>query len=196
MSSNLVMQAAVGLLAVTSVMLLISRDWRYSLAALGCQYIGVALLVSMQWPVGMALIKLVVGWMTGATLGFTQFSVKDRGEETSWPRGWVFRLGAAALVMLVVFSVVPQMSTWLTTVSPPQVEGGLLLLAMGLLQLGMTAKPFRVILGLLTFLSGFEIIYSAVEVSILVAGLLAAVNLSLALVGTYLIAYSSAEKSP
>ncbi len=68
----------------------------------------------------------------------------------------------------------------------PNRMGSLLLAGMGLLQLGTSAQPFRVVLGLLTVLSGFEIIYAAVESSTLVAALLAAINLSLALTGAYL----------
>jgi hypothetical protein len=45
----------------------------------------------------------------------------------------------------------------------------------------------RVTIGLLTALSGFEIIYAAIETSTLVTGLLAGVNLGLALAGAYLI---------
>jgi hypothetical protein len=65
---------------------------------------------------------------------------------------------------------------------------------MGLLQLGTSAQPFRVVLGLLTVLAGFEIIYAAVESSTLVAALLAAINLSLALTGAYLLNMSQLEK--
>ena len=39
----------------------------------------------------------------------------------------------------------------------------------------------------MTVLSGFEILYAAVEGSILVAALLATINLGLALVGAYLL---------
>jgi hypothetical protein len=191
MSSPLLGQAAVILLILTSLALLISRDWRGSLIALTIQYVGVVILVGLQWPVGLVAIKLLVGWMTGATLAFTQFSQKDHGEETSWPPGWLFRLVAAGVVLLFVFSISPKLNAWLSAVSTVQIEGSLVLMGIGLLQLGMTTRPFRVVLGLLTFLSGFEIIYAAVEVSILVAGLLAGVNLGLALVGTYLITYSS-----
>jgi hypothetical protein len=53
--------------------------------------------------------------------------------------------------------------------------------------LSLTSDPLRVIIGLLTSLSGFEIIYAAVETSTLVTGLLAGVNLGLALVGAYLL---------
>jgi hypothetical protein len=44
-----------------------------------------------------------------------------------------------------------------------------------------------VTLGLLTVLGGFEIFYAAVEDSTLVTGLLAGVDLGLALLGAYLI---------
>jgi uncharacterized membrane protein len=80
-------------------------------------------------------------------------------------------------------------------ISRPVVAGGLLLAGMGLLHLGMTAEILRVIPGLLTFLSGFEILYAAVETSILLAGLLAIVNLGLALTGAYLMVSASAEET-
>jgi hypothetical protein len=53
----------------------------------------------------------------------------------------------------------------------------------------------RVIVGLLTVLSGFEIIYAAIESSVLVTGLLAGVNLGLALVGAYLLISPKMEPS-
>ncbi len=56
-----------------------------------------------------------------------------------------------------------------------------------MLQLGFTSQSLNVALGLLTVLAGFEILYAAVEISALVAGLLAGVNLGIALIGAYLI---------
>ena len=51
----------------------------------------------------------------------------------------------------------------------------------------MTNDPLRMVIGLLTFLAGFEVLYAALEVSVLVAGLLAAINLGLAMAGAYLL---------
>jgi hypothetical protein len=51
----------------------------------------------------------------------------------------------------------------------------------------MTSRPYQVTLGLLTLLGGFEVLYAGVESSILVAGLLALINLGLSLAGSYLI---------
>jgi hypothetical protein len=191
--SSALAQIAVVLLVVTSLALLVSQDWRYSLLALAFQYVGVVILVGTQWPVSLAATKLLVGWMTSATLAFTQFSQKEHHGEKPWTAGWVFRLIAAAFVLLFLFSLAAKINNLLPSISAPQVQGSLVLIGIGLLQLGMSSSPFRVVLGLLTFLSGFEILYSAVEVSVLVAGMLAAVTLGLALVGTYLIVYSAPE---
>ena len=62
-----------------------------------------------------------------------------------------------------------------------------MLIGMGLLHLGISAQPLRIILGLLTVLSGFEIIYAALESSLLVAALLAVVELGLSLTGAYIL---------
>jgi hypothetical protein len=71
----------------------------------------------------------------------------------------------------------------------------MILIALGLLHLGLTSQPFRVVLGLLTVLSGFEILYAAVESSILITGLLAAVTLGLAMLGAYLITAPTLEET-
>jgi hypothetical protein len=49
-------------------------------------------------------------------------------------------------------------------------------------------------LGLLTVLSGFELVYAALETSILIAGLQAVITLGLALVGAYLLAVPLMEE--
>jgi hypothetical protein len=80
-------------------------------------------------------------------------------------------------------------------ISLPIRWGSFILMSIGLLQLSLTSHPLRVIIGLLTALSGFEIIYAVIETSILVAGLLAVINLGLALVGAYLLLAPMLEAS-
>ena len=184
------------ILLVAAVAVLILRDWRLVLAALAVQYIGVFLLAAGVWPVSLAIIKLVVGWMATAVLGLTQLSHKETVEEHSWPSGWLFRLLASLLVLLVIISTAPGLVLWMpANVGLAAVQGSLALIGMGMLQLGMTTRPLRVIAGLLTVLAGFEILFASVENSILVAGLLASVNLGLALIGAYLLTPASEEAS-
>jgi hypothetical protein len=202
---------AVLLLLITSFTLLSKLDWRWSLLALYLQYLGVFVLVASEWPTAMAASRLVAGWVAGAVIGMALVSLPEgvRALETGniarQPSGGrnipndlltgrLFRLLAAVLVVLIVLSMLNTVINWMPELNIGQALGGLTLIGMGLLQLGFTARTFHTILGLLTLLSGFQILYAAVEASALVAGLLAVVDLGLALVGAYLLISSQMEE--
>ncbi len=197
MISNIISWAAVGLLLITSIGLLTSRDWRWSLGLLAAQYLGMFWLVTLHWPFGLASIKLVTGWMATATLGVTRLDLAEHEQtgESAWPQGRLFRLFAAAIVVILVIASTPQVETIIPGISRPVIAGGLLLAGMGLLHLGLTAEVLRVILGLLTVMAGFELLYATVETSILLAGLLSIVNLGLALAGAYLMTAAPSEEA-
>ena len=182
------------LMMVSSLLVLISQNWRRVILAMAIQYVGVFWLIALSWPVELAVIKLVVGWVAGAMLGASP-PADFLDEQFSSLSGWIFRILAAVLVWILVYTASPLLANWIPT-KPTILWGGLILIAMGLLQLGMTTHPLRVVLGLLTLLSGFEILYAAVEVSVLVTGLLALINLGMALVGSYLVNVESMEQSP
>ncbi len=189
---------AVVLLLVTSTGLLIVRDWRWSLILLAVQYLGVFVLALHHWPLGMSSVKLVAGWMSAAILAMTRssFPSQEIEEQGSWPRGRLFRLFAAAIILVIVWVVTPTVDTIMADAGFAITAGALILIGMGLLHLGITSYILRVVIGLMTVLSGFEILYSAVEGSILVAALLATINLGLALVGAYLmIAQNNARQA-
>jgi hypothetical protein len=185
---------AVLIVLMTSITLLLVRDWRISLAILAFQFLGMFLLVNSLWPLGMSTAKLITGWMTAAILGMTQSSfVIFPLQEGSWPEGRSFRLFIASLVIIAVISLAPSVLTWLPGISLPVAYGGLILIGMGMLHLGITIQPLRVTISLLTVLCGFEILYASIENSILVAALLSVINLGLALVGAYLLIASQSD---
>jgi hypothetical protein len=188
---------AVALVTMTSLALLLSRDWRWSILALAIQYAGVFVLVSISWSVEMSVTKIVAGWMSGAVLGIAMQTVPEswREAENFSPSGRVFRLFTAALAGITVFSITPYVVKWIPGITQAQAWGGLTLIAMGLLHLGLTAQPLRVVIGLLTLLAGIDIFYAAIVSSTLVAGLLAAINLALSLTGAYLIINPSLEEA-
>lgn len=183
---------AVVLLGITSVTLLLSRGWRWRIGALGAQYLGVFMLVSLSWPADLATVKLVVGWMAGAILGVSRLNVVA-SERRRWPTERLYFLFVAFLVILTVATVAPNALEWVPGATINQVWGGLLLIGMGVVHMGFAARGMRVILSLLTLLAGFEILYAVVEVSSLVAGLLAVVNLGIAMAGAYLM--TNAQRS-
>jgi hypothetical protein len=190
---------AVILLMITSLGILIIQEWKWALLLLAMQFIGVFILVSLSWQFNLALAKLVAGWITSAVLWMARLNSISARSESDTPSppnqfagglpasGRLFRFFAAALVWLVVFSISPIIQIWIPSIRIEQIWGAFLLIGLGLLHLGLTADPFWVVLGLLTVLSGFEIVYASVEISALVQGLLAVVNLGIGLVGAYLI---------
>lgn len=188
---------AVVLVTVTSVGLLLARDWRWLIIFLSTQYFGMLLLTLQHWPLGMASVKVVAGWMSAAILGMTRSGLprEDLAERSNvLPRGHLFRLFAAIIVLLIVSSVTPRVDVIMADAGFAVTSGSLLLVGMGLLHLGVTNHILRVTIGLMTTLSGFEILYATVEGSALVAGLLAIINLGLALAGSYLLIASNTEE--
>ncbi len=184
---------AVIVLVMSTLFLLLSQNWRWSILALAVQYLAVFWLTALMWPLGLSAVKLVAGWMAGAVLGASSPAPEQVEDSYTGSSAFVFRLLVAALVWALVFSAAPALVAFLPM--PLAVaQGALLLTGMGLLHLGMTTRPLRVLLGLLTTLSGFEILYASVERSVLVAGLQAAVTLGLAFVGAYLLAWQSPGK--
>jgi len=180
---------AVGILLVSTLLVLASRDWRWTITALGVQYAAVFVLVAQSWRSELAVVKLVAGWMAVAILGGTQEVIYPEPERGR-PSGALFRVLVGGMVALVVFSLMPDvvdvLDDYVKGVNVPQLGGGMLLLGMGLAMLGLTASPLRVAMALLIMFSGFEILYAMVESSTLVAGLLALVDLALASIGAYL----------
>jgi hypothetical protein len=185
---------AVLLLGITSVYLLVSQNWRFSIAALAVQYLAVFWLVALVWPFGLAAVKLVAGWMAGAVLSASRPEEHIQEDQTPGASGALFRLIAAGLMLSLIFSSLPTARARLSTL-PVLLEGGLILIGLGLLHLGMSTRPLRVVIGLLTVLSGFELLYAGLETSILIAGLQAVATLGLALVGAYLLAVPDMEEN-
>jgi len=183
---------AVGILGLVSAVILLTRSWRWRVGALALQYVGVFWLVALSWPVGLASIKLVVGWMAGAILGVSRIDQLP-SDRRRWPTEWMFLGLVMMLVFFSVSTIAPRFEGWLPANHSAQIWGGLLLIGSGLIHLGVASRGLRVIVSLLTALSGFEILYAVVENSTLVAGLLATVTLGIALVGAYLLSNLSEE---
>ncbi len=152
---------------------------------LAVQYLGVFWMVQAHWPVTMATVKLVTGWMVCAVLGIAQINARTAREtDNIWLQGRLFHVFAAAMVLVATFSLSLRLANWFG-LSLVVAWSGLLLIGLGVLHLGITSDSFRVVIGLLTVMAGFEILYAAVESSALVTALLVVIDLGLSLAGAY-----------
>jgi hypothetical protein len=194
--------AAVGVAGVliTAGLLVVSRDWRINVIALTVQYFFVALLLARQIRLEVAAVKGLVGWLICMVFYLTErrASVLQR-ESTSeelppaqrW-RWWVmsarasFSLLAVILIAVAAYTAALRLPLPESVISKDVMLACYLLAGLGLLQIGLNEMPMQVGFGLLTFLSGFDLLYVALEPSLAVAGLLGAVSFLIALAAAYL----------
>ncbi|NQS91693.1 MAG: hypothetical protein HQ574_04725 [Chloroflexi bacterium] len=195
---NLIQSLLVGLLFICGTGILMVPSKRLMTGLLALQYVGVFLLVSISWPMEIAVVKLVAGWMAAAVLFITYENLPSsdiRLLKVPTTPGTYFKAFSAFLIGISVYSLVPVALRWFLGASSQQVLGGLCLFGLGLLQLGLSRKGIRIIIGLLTVISGFEILYATLEASVLMTGLLAILNIGLAFVGAYLLMASNLEEN-
>ncbi len=195
MSIDVISWIAAGSMLAASTALLLDRDWRLSLGALTIQYLAAFWLVTRHQPFVMGSVKLIVGWMVVAALGMTRLGLaadEDKDETSLLTHGQWFRLALMLVVAVVTAGATPRVEAVIPGLGLPVIAGGLLLIGAGVIHLGLTSDAFNSILGLLTMLTGFEVLYAAIENSILLAGLLAVTNLGLGIAGSYLLVAGSA----
>jgi hypothetical protein len=192
---------------ITASLIVVIKDWRFSLAALLGQYVLVGLLLTRLIRPQVALTKVLIGDLVCVVLYLTArlVDVSEReqeaaedgrspfraiGGETSLP-DLAFRLLATLFVGLAVYSLWKRYPL-------PQVPSDIgfacyWLASLGLLVLVLTDEPLKAGMGLLTLITGFELFYSALERSLSVAGFLGIANFLIALAIAYLTASSGTE---
>jgi hypothetical protein len=194
MFTEIISWIAVLLILAAATTILVARDWRVSLGALGVLYLAAFVLVIRHLPISMGTVKLISGWMVLATLGMTRLGLTSsqvQEEDTFWHHGWWFKIFLMGIVAIIATGAAFRIEAQIPGIGLPVVAGGILLIGAGVAHLGVTSNLLRVTIGLLTVLAGFEILYAAVESAILVTGLLAAVNLGLGILGSYLMTAGS-----
>ena len=189
MFNDIISWLVVLLILISAGAMLISKDWRIQLGALALQYLAMFWLITRHQPFVIGSVKLVTGWMVVAALGMTRLGITASEEEqvTIGPNNRWFSVVLLGIIAAITAGATPQIEAVIPGLGLYVIAGGLLLISTGFIHLGLTSDILRVVISLLTLIAGFEIIYAAVENSILVAGLLALTNLGLGLVGSYLL---------
>jgi hypothetical protein len=209
--------AVIGLI-ITASALVIFHDWRVSFAALALQYVFAAVLFAQIVVVQVVGVRMIVGLfivvilvVTGREVATGHFgrkahakriSAPDENESapTPWsqtsrielPTNFPLRLLAAVMIAVAAWYTATQPQFALPGVPVSLNIASYLLIALGLLNLSLTEQPMNAGMGLLTALTGFEMLYAVFEQSLAVAALLAAVDFGVALAVSYLTLLASA----
>jgi hypothetical protein len=190
------MPAVIGVM-VTAGLLVVSRDWRVNVLALAAQYFFVVLLLTRQIRLEVAAVKGLIGWMICTVFYLTERQASTfeqsavvEDESPAQRRRWIMSTRAASCLLAAMLIAVVAYTAALRF-PLPELPSDItlacyLLAGLGLLLVGLSDAPLQVGLGLLTFLSGFDLFYVALEPSLAVAGLLGAVSFIIALAMAYL----------
>ncbi len=171
------------LVAATAFALVIVERPGFQIAILAAQYASVAWLTSLALPPQVAAVQLVAGMITCGVLALTVAGSRSPSESGS---GKAFRAIAAILIMGAAIGIGRANWMRIPDIRPEAIMAATILMAMGLLQLGLFRTPLRVCIGLITLLSGFEIAYAVIEPALAVLALLASMHIGLAMVVSYL----------
>ena len=205
LASLATLPAGIGVV-VSATLLVVSRDWRLNVFALAAQYFFVTLLMTRVVRVEMAAVKGLIGWVICLVFYLTEQQARlmeDSREPKERVRlqGWFSaRLDAwrhqglsveAAFAFMGVVLVGVTVYAASDALPLPQMPAGLTLfcyfmVGLGMLLLGLSEDPLRVGVGLLTFLSGFDLFYVALEPSLVVTGLMGSISFVVALGTAYL----------
>ncbi len=204
------LQGTLGTIVVltTAATIFIARDWRLSLISLAIQYLVVGLLFAEMLLPHLAFMKVIVGlfitvilYITARQVDWGSLPIDVSHEEAvqlkqerlirlgpyMLPTNTPFRLFLALTIGLIVFSIGQSEILQLPVVSSDLTSAVIGLVVFGLIGMSLTTEPLKAGLGLLTFMTGFELFYSSLEQSAAMLVMLAATNLILALAISYLV---------
>jgi hypothetical protein len=192
-------------LVATTVILTLATQWRLNLVALLAQYLIVAILLGRFVAPQIAAFKVIVGALVCAIL----FIAARGAEAHPGGEGFVTDPARRALVwstditdLLLRALAVAVVGAGILGTGLGQIgfEGTNVTLApaawlavLGTLLLVLGRATFPVGIGLLTFLTGFEVFYSPLDTSPLLLGALAAIHVALALALAYGIGHDTED---
>jgi len=210
--NNLIPIAAL-LVILTAFISLGIRNWRVTLLLLALQFIGVFLLITQTWSFQISATILISGIIGCLVLfmaaynhpliengsnyrkpdvykSFFSLSGNDQPNEMSA----LFYYIAGVFIALLALSLSEIFATKIDEINKFTIWITLILVSFGLLKISLSSIPLVIIHGLLTIISGFEILISFYDSALATAGLLSVFNLGAAIVGAYLISSESMEE--
>ncbi len=190
------------ILFITGSSLALMRPQPKSMLILAVQYIAVSWLASTSLPAAGVAAKLVTGLLVCVIfyLGIRQIGEDPlRGDDQLLSANLPFSIIALLLVTVASVSVARSNLFAQFDIGIEASVGALFLIAASLLNLGLGTDQLRIGIGLLTFVSGAELIYGFIEPALALIALLAMVHLGIVLVFSYIISiqirYAMTENS-
>lgn len=169
---------------IATSLILIGGRWELRAAGLAMVELVVFILIIQIWPIALASVKLIAGWMGIILISASQLS-KSQSEVENSPRSEaIFRMLTAVIIWVVVSTTAASFNEWIP-IPYTNLYIGLVIISAGLIFVSTTFTFINIVLGILTILDGFDLIYSSLEGSALVTAIFALIIIFVALLNTY-----------
>lgn len=168
-----------------SAIILIAQDWRWVIFGLTSIFIVAFILIVQIWPLALSAVKLISGLMGVTLLSLVRASKDEQVDQEEAISSRIFIFLLACLSWIIVSSTITNLNEWLP-ISYTNLYIGMVILLTGIIKFSIFQDLFDILIGMLVFLSGFDIIYSSLEGSALVTGIYAMIILSICILGSYL----------
>jgi hypothetical protein len=199
---------SVVIVIATAAVIFVVRDWRLSLIALTIQYLVAGFLFAdVLLPhlaftnVLMGLFIVIILYITARQVNWGKLPVDVTPDEAiqlrherlvrlgpyMLPTDTPFRLFLAIAIILALVAITQRQVIELPVAPDHLSTTALGLVMFGTVGMSLTSEPLKAGLGLLTFMTGFQLYYSALEQSAAMLLMLIVANLILALVISYLV---------
>jgi len=174
---------SISILATGAIILV--EDWRYRFALVAIIELIGFILIMQIWPIALASVKLISGWM-GIALLATTFTFSFIESAPSSPvSSRIFRLMLVIFGWLLVLVSAERFNEWLP-IPYTNLFVGLVFFLSGMIYLALRMNSIDTVIGLLIFFEGFDVIYSSLEGSALITGIFGIIIISICLTGSYL----------
>ena len=163
---------------------------RIALALLLGVFAGIGANIGLGQQLRIGLGLLATGALACAILaiGFERTGWPRQGEGLGlMPAGRAFRAATVLLVAAAAWGIAAPYASGIGSLPAGRVTAAVMIVAMGLLQLGLSQEQGAAALGLLTTLAGFEVFYTGLEPSLALRAVLAGIMLGVALVSSVLL---------
>jgi hypothetical protein len=170
--------------------LILAPPRRVALLLLLVVFAGVAAVIGLGQQTRIGLGLLATGAVACAILGigFHRTGRPRRSEMGgAAPGGRGFRAATMLLVATAAWGLAIPYTSTLDSLPASRLTAAVMVLAMGLLQLGLSQEQGAAAIGLLTALAGFELMYVGLEPSLALRAVLAGIILGIAVVSSVLL---------
>jgi hypothetical protein len=170
---------------ILSGIILIIADWRWKMTGLAVIQLICFIQIIQIWPIALASVKLISGWMGIALMSATMASSGNQEVHEMKISARVFRLMQVAFSWIVISASIERLNSWLP-IPYTNLFIGLVFFFCGILFFSSEHEISGIAIGLLIFLSGFDLIYSSLEGSALVTGIYGVIIILISIISSYL----------